>query len=157
MTVKSGLFIGELSRQMGIPTQTIRYYERLGLLNPPQRTESQYRVYSEEDVERLQFILKAKRFKLSLDEIKKLTDIRISGILPCADLKVMVKKHLDELDYQIQEMAALRESLAHRYQEIDTLLADPSNIPSNEIDHSAICWLVERENDIADLKYEHDF
>ena len=110
---------------MGIPTQTIRYYERLGLLNPPQRTESQYRVYSEEDVERLQFILKAKRFKLSLDEIKKLTDIRISGILPCADLKVMVKKHLDELDYQIQEMAALRESLAHRYQEIDTLLADP--------------------------------
>jgi MerR family transcriptional regulator, copper efflux regulator len=147
MKVKSGLYIGELSRQMGIPTQTIRYYERLGLLNPPQRTESQYRVYSEEDVERLQFILKAKRFKLSLDEIKKLIDIRVSGILPCADLKVMVKKHLDELDYQIQEMAALRESLANRYQEIDKLLADPLNVPSNGIDDSTICWLVEREND----------
>jgi MerR family transcriptional regulator, copper efflux regulator len=147
MKVKSGLYIGELSRQTGIPTQTIRYYERLGLLNPPQRTESQYRVYSEEDVERLQFILKAKRFKLSLDEIKKLIDIRVSGILPCADLKVMVKKHLDELDYQIQEMAALRESLANRYQEIDKLLADPLNVSSNGIDDSTICWLVEREND----------
>lgn len=82
MKVKKSLFIGELSRQVGISTGTIRYYERLGLLKPPQRTESQYRVYSQEDSERLRFIQKAKRFGLSLDEIKKLIDISASGVPP---------------------------------------------------------------------------
>ena len=67
MKVKEGLLIGELSsRQVGIPVGTIRYYERLGLLNPPKRTVSQYRVYSEKAIERLQFILKAKCSHISI-------------------------------------------------------------------------------------------
>lgn len=147
MKAKQGLFIGELSRQVGIPTQTIRYYERLGLLNPPKRTESQYRVYFDEDTERLQFIQKAKRFGLSLDEIKKLIDIGVSGVLPCTKLKEMVKKHLDELDCHIQEMVALRQELASRYEQIDALLPDSLNTLNNRICNSKICWLIEREND----------
>ncbi|MEI2579115.1 heavy metal-responsive transcriptional regulator [Scytonema sp. PRP1] len=147
MKAKQGLFIGELSRQVGIPTQTIRYYERLGLLNPPKRTESQYRVYLDEDTERLQFIQKAKRFGLSLDEIKKLIDISVSGALPCASLKEMVKKHLDELDCHIREMVAFHQELASHYERIDALLPDSLNPLNNGICDSRICWLIEREND----------
>lgn len=147
MTVKKSLFIGELSRQVGISTQTIRYYERLGLLNPPKRTESQYRVYSVEDSERLRFIQKAKRFGLSLDEIKKLLDIRAEGVPPCASLKAMVKQHLDELDCRIQEMVEFRQDLANRYLKINALLEDSSTTPNNAICDSRICWLIEQEND----------
>ncbi|PSO95825.1 MAG: heavy metal-responsive transcriptional regulator, partial [Cyanobacteria bacterium QS_6_48_18] len=75
MMAKKGLLIGELSRRVNLPTQTIRYYERLGLITPPERTASQYRLYSEEAIERLQFIQKAKIFGLSLDEIKQLIEV----------------------------------------------------------------------------------
>ena len=61
-TMKEGLLIGELSRRVNLPTQTIRYYERMGILAPPKRTASHYRVYSEVEEERLAFIQKAKRF-----------------------------------------------------------------------------------------------
>ena len=145
--MKQGLFIGELSHRVDVPTQTIRYYERLGLLDAPERTESQYRIYLEEAVERLQFIQKAKLYGLSLDEIKLLIKIRVEGVPPCASLKAMVKKHLDELDYHIQEMLAFRQELANRYEQIDTLLSDSSAAHTEVNFNGRICGLIEREND----------
>ncbi len=64
------MLIGELSKQLSLPTHTIRYYEQLGLLDPPQRSEAQYRLYTKSDAERLHFIQKAKRLGLSLDDIR---------------------------------------------------------------------------------------
>ena len=145
--MKQALFIGELSHRVDVPTQTIRYYERLGLLDAPERTESQYRIYSEEAVERLQFIQKAKLYGLSLDEIKQLIKIRVEGVPPCASLKAMVKKHLDELDYHIQEMLAFRQELANRYEQIDTLLSDSFAAHTEVNFNGRICGLIEREND----------
>ena len=145
MKVKEGLFIGELSRQVGIPVQTIRYYERLGLLEPPERTESQYRIYSEEAFERLRFIQKAKQFGLSLDEIKQLIEIKAGGMPPCINLKAMVKKHLDELDCHIQEMLAFRQELGSRYEQIDALLSDSSAALTEASFNGRICGLIERE------------
>ena len=145
--MKQGLFISQLSRQLGIPVPTIRYYERLGLLKPPERTQSQYRIYSEEALERLRFIQKAKHFGLSLDEIKKLIDISAQGIPPCASLKAMVKQHLDELEYRIEEMVKFRHELANRYSKIEVLVEEKSTTPNNVICGSTICRLIEQEND----------
>ena len=145
--MKQALFIGELSHRVDVPTQTIRYYERLGLLDAPERTESQYRIYLEEAVERLQFIQKAKLYGLSLDEIKQLIKIRVEGVPPCASLKAMVKKHLDELDYHIQEMLAFRQELANRYEQIDTLLSDSFAAHTEVNFNGRICGLIGREND----------
>ena len=138
--------IGELSRQVDIPTQTIRYYERLGLLDPPKRTASQYRVYSEKDEARLRFIQKAKLFGLSLNEIKKLIDLRIRGVPPCADLKVMVKQNLDKLDRRIQVLLAFRQELNSRYEQIEALLPDASTPPTEAICNGKICGLIEQDN-----------
>jgi len=149
MKVEKGLFIGELSGQVGVSTQTIRCYERLGLLKHPQRTESQYRVYSEEDESRLRFVQKAKRFGLSLDEIKKLIDIRAEGVLPCADLAIMVKQHLDELDRRIDEMFTFRQELNSRYEQIKALLSDPSPPPGEAICNGEICGLIECDRDVS--------
>lgn len=154
--MKEGLLIGELSRRVDLPAQTIRYYERLGLLSPPKRTESHYRVYSEAEEKRLQFIQQAKRFGLSLDEIKRLIDLRAEGIPPCADLKMMVKHHLEELDQHIQEMLAFRQELAHRYEQIETVLPDVLATPSEDICKGKICGLIERDNHIDSSFREYE-
>lgn len=149
MKVKQGLLIGELSQQVNLPTQTIRYYERLGLLDPPERTQSQYRIYSEDALERLRFIQKAKLFGLSLDEIKQLIDIRARGTAPCTSLQAMVKQHLDELDCHIQEMLALRSELASRYEQISASLADLAATRTETSFDGRICGLIEREKEDA--------
>jgi DNA-binding transcriptional MerR regulator len=143
MTGKEGWLIGELSDRLGISAHTIRYYERLGLLDSPRRTGSQYRIYGKENEERLRFIQKAKKFGLSLDEIKQLIAIRIEGTPPCASLKTMVKQHLDNLDRQIEEMMSLRRELASRYEEISKLLPDVSTSATEEICQGKICGLIE--------------
>ena len=143
MTAKEGWLIGELSDRVGISAHTIRYYERLGLLEPSKRTESGYRIYDREDEERLRFIQKAKKFGLSLDEIKQLITIRTKGTPPCASLKTMVKQHLDDLDRQIAEAISLRQELASKYEEIDRSLPDESNSAMEEIYQGKICGLIE--------------
>lgn len=143
VTGKEGWLIGELSDRVGVSAHTIRYYERMGLLEPPRRTESQYRIYGKENEERLRFIQKAKRFGLSLDEIKQLITIRTEGTPPCASLKTMVKQHLNDLDRKIEEMVSLRRELASRYEEIDKSFPDASTPPTEEICRGKICGLIE--------------
>ena len=123
MTGKKGWLIGELSDRVNISTHTIRYYERLGLLEPLRRTESQYRIYDQ--------------------EIKQLIAIRTQGTPPCASLKTMVKQHLDDLDRKIEGMMSLRQELASRYEEISKLLPNASTLPTEEICQGKICGLIE--------------
>ena len=143
MISQEGWLIGELSDRVGVSAHTIRYYERLGLLKPSRRTESGYRIYGKKNEERLRFIQKAKRFGLSLDEIKQLITTRTQGTPPCASLKTMVKQHLDDLDRKIEEMVSLRRELASRYEEIDKSLPDVSTLPTEEICRGKICGLIE--------------
>lgn len=117
--MREGFFIGELSERAGIPSQTIRYYEGLGLLQQPDRTEARYRVYSEDHLDRLRFIMQAKAFGLSLDEIKQLIDLRCGGMVPCGHLREMVKRHLDEVERRIRELTAFQEELLRRYEAMD--------------------------------------
>lgn len=132
--MREGFFIGELSERAGVPTQTIRYYEQLGLLQPPDRTEARYRVYTADHLDRLRFVMQAKAFGLSLDEIKQLIDLRCGGVVPCGRLREMLKRHLDEVDQRIRELTAFRDELVRRYETMD----DP--VPTGKI-----CGIVEAE------------
>lgn len=143
--MEEGLLIGELSRRVNLPAQTIRYYERLGLLSPPKRTASHYRIYSATEEERLDFIQKAKRFGLSLNQIKRLIDLRQDGVPPCADLKTMVKQHLAELDQHIQDMLTLRHELAQRYEHIEAILSDSTEASIETLCNGKICGLIEQD------------
>src|SRR3546814_457103 len=75
--------IGELAARLAINTKTIRYYEGIGLLPPPDRTASGYRAYDEDDVERLTFIKTAQRLGITLDEIREILAFRERGERPC--------------------------------------------------------------------------
>jgi MerR family copper efflux transcriptional regulator len=72
MTMK--LTIGQLSKLTGVPTKSIRYYEEVGILPPPQRSESRYRLYSETDVRRLELVRRARLLDMSLSEVRELVE-----------------------------------------------------------------------------------
>lgn len=141
------MLIHDLSRQVGVPASTIRYYERLGLLDAPPRSRSQYRLYGEPDVERLQFIQNAKRLGLSLTEIGQLIALRSGGTPPCQELKAMVAKHLRQLDQQIAQLQALRRELAIQEAELEANLSQAPDPPPDSLCNGIICGFVERYTD----------
>ena len=107
-----GWLIGELSSLVEISAQTIRYYERLGLLISPVRSPQGYRLYAADALERLLFIQSAKVFGLSLEEIKQLLDLQVAHVIPYATFKQMVQQHIEKLDLQIQELMSQRQTIS---------------------------------------------
>ena len=78
--------IGEMAKKGGVSIQTIRFYERRGLLPSPPRKESGYRLYGQADLKRLLFIRQAKALGFSLDEIRTILRMRERGQCPCASV-----------------------------------------------------------------------
>jgi len=108
---RSGLRIGELAAQFGLNPRTIRYYEALGLLPPPRRTPSGYRVYGEADVARLRFVLRAKAVGLRLGEIGEVLRIQENGQLPCDHVRRWIDRKLAEVDRQLAALRSFRTDL----------------------------------------------
>jgi DNA-binding transcriptional MerR regulator len=106
------LKIGEVSRKSGIAIETLRFYERQGLLGKPARTASNYRVYGPEVLERLEFIRRAQVLGLSLSEIAEVIQERESGHSPCGHVRAIVRRRLEELDQRLKEMKQYRKELA---------------------------------------------
>ena len=77
------LQVGEVSRKLGLNPQTLYFYERIGLIPPPHRTESGYRLFSQEDVDRLTFITHTKAMGLSLDDIREILAAKEGKSLTC--------------------------------------------------------------------------
>ena len=92
------LKIGELAKRSGATTKTVRYYELMGLLHEPERTESGYRLYDEEDVERLTFIRKAKSLGFSLTEIGETLKLFDSQQAPCVHVLALLDRKILEID-----------------------------------------------------------
>ncbi|GAB3895239.1 hypothetical protein GCM10029964_074840 [Kibdelosporangium lantanae] len=87
---------------------TVRYYEREGLLAPPPRTASGYRVYPPDAVDRLLFIQGCQRMGLRLREIAELLAVRDTGVCPCEPAEELLRRHIEELDAEMARLAALR-------------------------------------------------
>lgn len=122
------LKIGEVSRQTGIGIETLRFYEKSGLLDKPARTYSGYRMYSKDVLDRLSFIKRAQVLGFSLDEIKRLIDDARSGHSPCEEVREIVRKRLEELDRRMREMARYRKELAETLEEWDRMGRAPGRI-----------------------------
>ena len=114
--------IGELGEHGGVSTKTIRYYESIGLLAEPARTESGYRDYDDVAVERLRFIRDAQATGLTLAEIASVLELKGAGERSCAHTAELLQRHLAEIDDQIQRLKLARSSLselATRAQSLD--------------------------------------
>ena len=109
--------IGELARVTELTVKTIRYYELLQLLVEAPRTESGYRIYGPDAVERLQFIKKAKRLGLSLEEIKEILALHENQQVPCVHVLALLDRKIAEVDGVIEDMQAFRQDLANLREE----------------------------------------
>lgn len=104
--------IGELAKQCEVKADTLRFYEKHGLLSASSRTESGYRIYTENDAERLRFILRAKTVGFTLSEIAELLSIELDkSNWACADVKGMVDSKLLHVNEKIAELKHFQTSL----------------------------------------------
>lgn len=106
-----GLTIGKLARQSGVGIDTVRFYERAGLLPKAQRTASGYRLYAAGDADRLRFIRRAKALGFSLEEIAELLQLN-AGRGTRANVRKLAQRRLADLSRKIEEMTAIRDALS---------------------------------------------
>ncbi len=103
--------ISEASQASGCHLETIRYYERIGLMPAPTRTGSGYRSYSEQDVERLRFITRGRDLGFSLDEIRSLMRLDQNGDLACEDVTRLAQQHLIDVQERIRDLQRVAREL----------------------------------------------
>ena len=118
-SVGQALKIGEVAKATGIGIETLRFYEKSGLLDSPSRTESGYRIYNADVLDRLDFIKRAQVLGFSLDEIKRIIADKRAGLSPCAEVREIVRNRLAELDTRMREMKRYRNELAMALAEWD--------------------------------------
>ncbi len=132
--------IGELANRAGVSVQTIRFYERRGLLPEPPRKDSGYRIYGEEDLRRLCFVRQAKALGFSLSEIREILRMRQRGQCPCSDVISMAQRHLKEVEYEIAQLQRFRGELLRAVKQWKR-----SGKP--QLSGGSICALIERTMD----------
>ncbi len=126
-TSAATLSVTQLARCVGVKPDTVRYYEKAGLLPPPPRTRADHRRYDDTAVDRLRFIQGAQRLGLRLREIKTLLEVPDTGVCPCGPVEVLLHEHVEELDRELTRLTALRAELARM---LDVLPIDcPEPLP----------------------------
>ena len=128
--------IGQLARRLDLNTQTIRYYERIGLLPEPGRTASGYRVYGEEDERRLRFVKNARSVGLSLGEVKEILALHERGEAPCGYVTEAIARRAGEVERQIAELTEFKD-------ELDGLHERAINQPARETALGNYCHIIE--------------
>ncbi len=112
MTNHSGsLSIGQLAKRAGVGVETVRYYEREGLLVEPQRRQSGYRQYQSDTVDRLLFIRRAKELGFTLKEIKELLSLRVDEEKTCADVRQQAEAKIADIEDRIRSLQRMKRAL----------------------------------------------
>lgn len=108
----TGLTIGRLARQTGLATETLRYYERRGLISPHQRTASGYRLYRRDAFQRLRFIRRAQALGFSLDEIAELLALSDDADQSAAAVKQFTQSKIQDIESRIRDLERMKQGLA---------------------------------------------
>ncbi len=104
--------IGEITKKTGTSVDTVRYYERLGILDKPARSGGGFRLYAPETIEKLRFIKKAQDFGLTLKEIKDIMQCSKQGVKPCCDLvRGLFTKKIQDFESKIKELKGMKKNL----------------------------------------------
>lgn len=103
--------ISEAAAASGCHQETIRYYERVGLMPPPERTGSGYRVYSEDEVDRLRFISRGRELGFGLEEIRSLLRLGDEPDLSCEEVDRLARSHLVDIRQRISELQRMAAEL----------------------------------------------
>ena len=110
---------GDAARLAGVNPETLRYYERRGLLPQPSRSLANYRLYTPETVRRLHFVKNAKRLGFSLEEIKELLELRARPGTRARAVRQKIGVKLQEIDKKILSLEAMRSTLARLHEDCE--------------------------------------
>jgi MerR family transcriptional regulator, copper efflux regulator len=110
--VELELRVGAIARKAGVGVQTLHYYERIGLLPKPTRSEANYRLYPSSALRRVQFIKKAQRIGFSLAEIKEILELKRHGRAPCRKVAELGEGHLRDIDARLAQLRRYRSAVA---------------------------------------------
>ena len=105
------LTTSQLANSAGVNVETLRYYERRGLLPEPPRRASGYRQYSQDDVARLQFIKRAKELGFTLQEVQELLNLRVDPDTPCAMVKRRADLKIIDIEAKLQSLKRIKKAL----------------------------------------------
>ncbi len=116
VTIESSLLgnimkIGELSKSSGCSVQTIRYYEREGLLSDPERSEGNFRLYSDKALKELEFVKHCRSLDIPLNDIKRLIELKNKPEESCSSVNSLIDKQLTLVNQRIKELKALKKEL----------------------------------------------
>jgi Cd(II)/Pb(II)-responsive transcriptional regulator len=103
--------IGQLAKVSGCPIQTIRYYEKEGLLNPPSRSEGNFRLYDEKALRELEFVKHCRSLDIPLSDIKTLIELKNRPEESCSSINDLIAKQLDLVNQRIKELKVLKSEL----------------------------------------------
>ena len=109
--MQPALRVGSVARKTGVTVQTLHYYERIGLLPTPARSEANYRLYAADVVRRVTFIKKAQRLGFNLAEIKEILALKSHGRAPCRKVAELGEKHLRDIDARLAELRRYRKAV----------------------------------------------
>jgi DNA-binding transcriptional MerR regulator len=124
--------ISELAARAGLTPDTLRYYGKVGLLPPPERTEAGYRLFDEDAVARLRFIKTAQRLGLRLKDIAQLLEVMDKGLCPCGHTETLLRARMAEIDEEIARLTTLRGAMAHTLDACPADCADLACWPCGE-------------------------
>lgn len=103
--------IGKVARLAEVGVETVRFYERQGLIQKPPRRESGYRQYPEETIQRIRFIKRAKDLGFTLREIKELLALRIEPETTCEDVRLRAEAKIGDIEEKIRRLSRMKEAL----------------------------------------------
>lgn len=134
-TIIRVMHIGELASRSGLAPSAVRYYEQLGLLPAPERTESGYRSYGSDTLDRLTFIRSAQAVGLTLAEVGQVLGVRDAGEAPCLVVSELIDRRYAEVRARIAEFQALEQELAR-------LQKRAARLQARDCDPSGICHVI---------------
>ena len=114
---------GELARLLGVSPDTLRHYERMGVLPRPRRAGNGYRLYEPAALSRVRLVRRALAVGFTLDELRRLLAARDRGAPPCGEVRRLAGEKLEEIEARLGELASLRDELRRTIRDWDTRLA----------------------------------
>jgi len=140
--------VNELARRTNLPPGTVRYYTRIGVLQPSGRLRNGYQVFSEKDVARLEFVLRAKHLGFALAEIRAILLDAQQGLSPCPRVRACMKRRVAENACKLRELQALQQRMENALEQWRAL---PDAVPRGD----AICYLIESFKLCLDMSPAH--
>lgn len=130
------LTVNEFSVLSKVPAHVVRYYMRIGLIEPASQRENGYRLFAARDMKKLHFIRMAKQLGFTLNEIKSITQHADRGDSPCGDVRKIIQNRVEENRVKIEEMLDLQNRMEHALKQWESM---PDGVP----DGNSVCHLVE--------------